>query len=202
MQLVEHNATGTTIDGEAVTKQLVNVALLLQAMLPPRTLEAPKLGKSGLSPQAHSAPVAQAPSLSAPVRSPTLPPRREESSSMCLSSLSAMAHSSGPSPLTSVVVLPAPSSPEPPPKEAATDMQVVGQCPGDKRKLADVMSAEAQIVATPVPGESGDDEPLEEKRKKQEHQDQHIEAKFRECLAIQAARTSSASSAPKQPIQY
>ena len=90
----------------------------------------------------------------------------------------------------------APPSPEPP-QEAATDMQVVGQCPGDQRKLDDVISAEAQnlAVAILVPGESGNDEAGDEKRKKQEHQDEHIERKFREALALQATRTAPATPA-------
>ena len=76
-------------------------------------------------------------------------------------------------------------------------MQVVGQCPGDKRKLDDVISAEAQslAVAIPVPGESGDDEAGDEKRKKQEDQDEYTEKKFREALAMQTTRTGPASSA-------
>ena len=68
---------------------------------------------------------------------------------------------------------------------------------GDKRKLDDVVSAEAQslAVATLVPGESGDDDAGDEKRKKQEHQDEHVEWKFREALALQATRTALASPA-------
>ena len=76
-------------------------------------------------------------------------------------------------------------------------MQVVGQCPGDKRKLDDVISAEAQslAVAIPAPGESGDDEAGDEKRKKQEDQDEYTEKKFREALTMQTTRAGPASSA-------
>ena len=59
-------------------------------------------------------------------------------------------------------------------------MEVVGQCPGDKRKHSDVLSAEAHNLATLVPSESDDGEQLDEK-KKRDNQDRHTEAMFREC---------------------
>ena len=78
-------------------------------------------------------------------------------------------------------------------------MEVVGQCPGDKRKHSDVLSAEAHSIATPVPSEPGDSEQLDEKnyeKKERDKQDRHTEAKFRECLAKEIGRSSSARSTP------
>ena len=81
-------------------------------------------------------------------------------------------------------------------------MQVVGQCPGDQRKLDDVLSAEAQSLAIPVPNESGEDEPLEEKRKRhEEQQDKHTEELYRKHLAQQSGRATSAQSTPSQSPQ-
>ena len=80
-------------------------------------------------------------------------------------------------------------------------MEVVGRCPGDKRKRSDVRAAEIHSLGTPMPSDSGDKEALkesanDEKKKKQEHQHQHTEARFGECLAQEAGRSSSARSAP------
>ena len=201
LQLVQHNVEGTAIDSEAVTKQLVNMALLLQAVLPPRPTEPlPGGGIVGLSTHGHTTPIVPVHSEPEPVRSPTQLPRRELSSNRGLSSLSAASHSSVPAP-ASPSTAPLPTLPDPVPPEGS-DMQVVGQCPGDKRKLDDVLSAEAQSLAIPVPNESGEDEPLEEKRKRhEEQQDKHTEELYRKHLAQQSGRATSAQSTPSQSPQ-
>ena len=74
-------------------------------------------------------------------------------------------------------------------------MEVIGQCPGDKRKHSDVLSAEAHSIATVVPSEFDGGEQLDEK-KKRDNQDGHAEVKFRECLANDAGRASSGRPMP------
>ena len=172
MALVRSNADGARIDGEAVTKQLVNMAMLLQSALPalpPVLVVAVAPGIASLSTHTNTVAGPLAVTAAVPIRSPSVLPQRSNAGSLL--ALSAQAHSA-----------PAPPAPAPQPEpKGIVDMQVVGQCPGDKTKHDDLAAVE-QRIATPVPPEQeGDD--LASDTKGRNDQDIHTESRFREELA-------------------
>ena len=89
--------------------------------------------------------------------------------------------------------------PESVPESAA--MQVVGQCPGDKRKISEIeepaikAAVGCQQISTPLPSEDGGEE-VKAEEQRQEKQNQRTESLFRGLLAQGKERSSSARSTP------
>ena len=165
--------------------------MLLPAVLPPRPPETsvlpgkqqamPRTGIVGVSAHAHIVAAPQLPSGPAPVRSSTHLLQRTSSGVPSLSSLSASLH------FIQAPVLEVAAEP--------TDMKGLECSQGDKRKHDEVApSVVALPISTPGLSESEDDQP-QKYRKKRDAQDNHTEDTFRERLAKESIRSSSARSA-------